>query len=171
METFDRVVEGKWRERGVRWHERASYHNHSLAMEVVRMERRRNWKCDFVGQWRLLRGGQLIIMVGKELVEWHQTHGTHLFGIVPLIMLQPLPRVYPLQLRLHQPPVLWVWMKGRKWMKDSGLGECVCVSVCALCYMFLDVWMCVHVISCSLAGGNFPYTEEGEGSVSTGASV
>ena len=28
---------------------------------------------------RLLRGGWLIIMSGKELMEWNQTHGTHWF--------------------------------------------------------------------------------------------
>jgi hypothetical protein len=26
-------------------------------------------------QWRLLRGGWLMIMAGMEIMEWHQTHG------------------------------------------------------------------------------------------------
>jgi hypothetical protein len=28
-------------------------------------------------QWRLLRGGRLIIMAGTAQMEWHQTHGNH----------------------------------------------------------------------------------------------
>ena len=32
----------------------------------------RQWRC--VVQWRLLRGGRFIIMVGMKLMEWHQTH-------------------------------------------------------------------------------------------------
>uniref|UniRef100_A0A4W5RQB8 Kinesin family member 1A n=1 Tax=Hucho hucho TaxID=62062 RepID=A0A4W5RQB8_9TELE len=60
--------------------------------------------------WRLLRGGRLIIMAGTERMEWHQTHGNHVFDVVdtfPLIPLRPLPRARPPQLRYHQPPVLY----------------------------------------------------------------
>jgi hypothetical protein len=32
-------------------------------------------------QWRLLRGEQLIIMAGKEQMEWHQRPGNHMFDV------------------------------------------------------------------------------------------
>ena len=67
--------------------------------------------CVCVSQWRLLRGGQLIIMSGMALMEWHQTHGNHVFDVfdtIPLILLQPLPWASPPQLRCHQPPVVCV---------------------------------------------------------------
>jgi hypothetical protein len=37
------------------------------------------WELHEMGfhQWRLLRGGQLIIMAGTEQMEWHSTHGNH----------------------------------------------------------------------------------------------
>ena len=46
-------------------------------------------------QWRLLRGGRLIIMAGTAQMEWHQTPGNHrnrVFDTIPLIPLQLLPR-------------------------------------------------------------------------------
>jgi hypothetical protein len=46
-------------------------------------------------------GGQLIIMARMEQMECHQTHGNHVFDT---ILLQPLPRACPPQLRCHQPP-------------------------------------------------------------------
>ena len=58
---------------------------------------------------RLLRGGRLIMMAGTERMEWHQTHGHHgnyVFDTIPPILLQPLPRVHPPQLRCHQPPAV-----------------------------------------------------------------
>ena len=63
-------------------------------------------------QWRLLRGGRLIITAGTERMECHQTPGNHgnhvivVFNTVPLIPLQLLPRAHPPQLRCHQPPVV-----------------------------------------------------------------
>jgi hypothetical protein len=44
-------------------------------------------------QWRLLRGGRLIIMDGMESMERHQPHGNHVFdvfNIIPLTPFQPL---------------------------------------------------------------------------------
>ena len=38
----------------------------------------------------LLKGGQLIIMAGMKYMEWHQTHGNHLFDTIPFIAFQPL---------------------------------------------------------------------------------
>ena len=61
-------------------------------------------------QWRLLRGGRLIIMPGLEQMEWHQTHGNYVlyvFDTVPLIPLQPLPQARSPQLRCCQPPVIY----------------------------------------------------------------
>ena len=72
-----------------------------------------------LNQWRMLRGGRLIIMSGTEQMEWQQTQGNHVFNVVdtvPPILLQPLPRAHPPQLRCHQSPVLWscvyVWIPG-----------------------------------------------------------
>ena len=56
-------------------------------------------------QWRLLRGGRLLIMAGTERMEWHQTHGNHVFDVLDAILLQPIPRARSPQLRCHQPPV------------------------------------------------------------------
>uniref|UniRef100_A0A8C8F6L9 Protein tyrosine phosphatase receptor type N2 n=1 Tax=Oncorhynchus tshawytscha TaxID=74940 RepID=A0A8C8F6L9_ONCTS len=42
-------------------------------------------------QWWLLRGGRLTIMAGTEQVEWHQTHGNHVFDTIPLIPLHYNP--------------------------------------------------------------------------------
>jgi hypothetical protein len=42
-------------------------------------------------------------------MEYHQTHGSHVFYVVdtfPPIPLQPLPFACPPQLRCHQTPVL-----------------------------------------------------------------
>jgi hypothetical protein len=64
--------------------------------------------CVSEDQWRLLGGGRLIIMAEIESMEWHQTHGNHVFHVfdtIPLILLQPLRACSP-QLRCHQPPVL-----------------------------------------------------------------
>jgi hypothetical protein len=36
-------------------------------------------------------------------MEWHQTHGNHVFDTIPL---QPFPRAHGPQLRCHRPPVL-----------------------------------------------------------------
>jgi hypothetical protein len=38
-----------------------------------------------VHQWRLLRGGRLIIMAGTERMEWHQINGNHVFGVFDTI--------------------------------------------------------------------------------------
>jgi hypothetical protein len=41
---------------------------------------------------RLLRGGRFIIIPGTEQMDWHQTHGNHVFDvfdIIPHIPLQP----------------------------------------------------------------------------------
>ena len=64
-------------------------------------------------QWRLLRGGRLLIMAGTERLECHQTHSNHVFAVfytVPPTPLQPLPRAHPSQLRCHQPPVTWMFL-------------------------------------------------------------
>ena len=48
-------------------------------------------------------------MSGMKQVEWHPTHGNHVFDLfdnVPPIPLQPLPRARPPQLMCQQPPVL-----------------------------------------------------------------
>ena len=66
-------------------------------------------------QWRLVRGGRLVVMAGREKMKWHQTPGNHgnqvfdVFDTIPLIPLQPLPRAYPPQLMCHQPPVTSVF--------------------------------------------------------------
>ena len=60
-------------------------------------------------QWRLLRGGRLILMAGMVPMEWHQkhgNHGNHVFDVFDTIPLQPLPQAGPPQLRCHQPPVV-----------------------------------------------------------------
>ena len=62
-------------------------------------------------QWRLVRGGRRIIMAGTEQMEWHQTHGNHVFDVfntIPPFPLQPLPRARPPQFRCHQPPVIQI---------------------------------------------------------------
>ena len=77
----------------------------------------------FVIQWRLVRGGRLIIMSGMEQMEWCQTHGNLLFELfdsIPLIPLHPLPWARPPQLRCHQPPVIlseWTseWKYSNEW--------------------------------------------------------
>ena len=48
-----------------------------------------------ISEWldhrRLLREGQLIIMVGTEQMEWHQTRGNYVLDIFDTVPLQPLP--------------------------------------------------------------------------------
>jgi hypothetical protein len=57
-------------------------------------------------QWRLLRGGRLIIMAGNHVFD--------VFDTVPLIPLQPLPWAHSPQIRCHQPPVMTVFSEGRE---------------------------------------------------------
>ena len=43
-------------------------------------------------QWRLMRGGRLIVMSGMESMEWHQSHqrhGFYVFVTIPLTPFQP----------------------------------------------------------------------------------
>jgi hypothetical protein len=50
-------------------------------------------------------------------MEWQQTHGNHVFDVVdtfPPILLQPLPRAHPPQLRCYQPPVKGEGKEGRR---------------------------------------------------------
>ena len=60
-------------------------------------------------------------------MEWHQTHGNHMFDVfdsIPLISLQPLPRARPPQLRSNQPPVIHPHKLSR-----SNSGEALCHEV------------------------------------------
>ena len=43
-----------------------------------------------------------------EQMEWHQTHVFNVFGTIPPIPLQPLPRARPSQLRCNQLPVVLI---------------------------------------------------------------
>ena len=50
-----------------------------------------------------------MIMAVTERMEWHQTPGNHVsdvFDTISLVLLRPLPRARPPQLRCHQPPVI-----------------------------------------------------------------
>ena len=69
-----------------------------------------------VGQWRLLRGGRLILMAAMESMERYQTHGNHgnqvfdVFDTIPSTPFQPL---------------LWAALPSAA---STGVGvECVCV--------------------------------------------
>jgi hypothetical protein len=44
----------------------------------------------YTHQWRLLRGGQLIIMAGTERLERHQTNGNQVLDVLDTIPLIPL---------------------------------------------------------------------------------
>ena len=60
----------------------------------------------YTHQWRLLRGGRLIILSRTEQMGMHQTEENHVFDIFDSIPLQPLPHAGPPQLRCHQPAVI-----------------------------------------------------------------
>ena len=68
-------------------------------------------------QWRLLRGGRLIILSG---MEWHQTPGNHVFDVFDTITLQQLLLARPPQLRCHQHPANPGKAPGNKWLERIG---------------------------------------------------
>ena len=82
-------------------------------------------------QWRLLRGERLIILAGTERMEWHQTHGNHVFDVF-----DTFPRAHPPQLRCYQPPLTdWI-----------GLGKHYVNGVCNNIYKpaTLNNWKIIH---------------------------